>query len=69
LVGSCSSPRLLSSGSVTAPICGLPVVCKEKGGDELSVSVFKGLLVLRNPSWNGKCSSLKTTCLEVKILP
>ena len=69
LTCSCSTSGLLSSEGVASPVCELPAVGKEKEADGHSVSVFKGLLVLRNPSWNGKCSSLNTTCLEVKILP
>jgi hypothetical protein len=52
-----------------ASLMKLHVVHKGKEVDGLLIVVFRGLLVLRNPSWNGKWSSLKMTCLDMKILP
>jgi len=45
------------------------VANKGKETSGLSVRVFNGPFVLRNPSWKGKGSSMKITCLEIKILP
>jgi hypothetical protein len=52
-----------------ASLMKLHVVHKGKEVDGLLIVVLRGLLVLRNPSWNGKWSSLKMTCLDMKILP